>query len=185
MRKLLPALSLVLAAAVGSTAQAADNGFYLGAGVSDAKIDDVFGSGSDLDLDNTAWKIIAGFRPIDHFAVEANYMDLGSETHDFGALASAKTDAKALAAYAVGFLPLPVPFLDIYGKAGLARWKLDGRTSGVALTRFDDSGTEFAWGGGAQVRFGSLAARLEYENIDIKNTNGLDLYTLGVTWTFL
>ena len=51
--------------------------------------------------------------------------------------------------------------------------------------RFDDNGTEFAWGGGAQVSFGSLAARLEYDNFDIENTDGVDLYTLGATWTFL
>jgi OOP family OmpA-OmpF porin len=181
MRMLLPALTLAL---IGTTAQAADNGFYLGAGVSKAKVNDIFGSGSDLNLDNTAWKAIAGFRPIDLFAVEANYMDLGSESRSFG-LGTAHADAKAFSAYAVGFLPIPVPFLDIYGKAGLARWDLKGNTSGVALVRFDDSGTELAWGGGAQVRFGSLAARLEYDNFDIRNTDGVDLYTLGLTWTFL
>jgi hypothetical protein len=178
---LLPALTLAL---MGSVAQAADNGFYLGAGVSDAKIDDVFGSGSDLDLDNTAWKIIAGFRPLDHFAVEANYMDLGDEERSFG-LGSVRSSAKAFGAYAVGFLPIPVPFLDIYGKAGLARWDVDGSSSGVALVNFSDHGTEFAWGGGAQVRFGSLAGRLEYDHFDIDNTDGLDMYTLGLTWTFL
>lgn len=181
MRMLLPALTLAL---MGSVAQAADNGFYLGAGVSDAKVDDVFGSGTDFDLDNTAWKIIAGFRPIDHFAVEANYMDLGNKERSFG-LGNASADAKAFGAYAVGFLPIPVPFLDIYGKAGLARWDLDGRTNIPGLTRFSDHGTEFAWGGGAQVRFGSLAARLEYDHFDIDNTDGLKMYTLGATWTFL
>ena len=182
MRMLLPALTLAL---VGSVAQAADNGVYLGAGVSDAKLKDVLGTNSDLNLDNTAWKIIAGFRPIDLFAVEANYMDFGSVTRDFGGVGSARADAKAFAAYAVGFLPIPVPFLDVYGKAGFARTELNGSTSGVALTRFDKKDTEFAWGGGAQVRFSSLAVRLEYDNIDVKNTGGLDLYTLGVTWTFL
>lgn len=181
MRMLLPALTLAL---MGSVAQAADNGFYLGAGVSDAKVDDVFGSGTDLDLDNTSWKIIAGFRPIDHLAVEANYMDLGNEARSFGGV-NVRADAKAFGAYAIGFLPIPVPFLDIYGKAGLARWDLDAHTSGAALVDFSDHGTEFAWGGGAQLRFGSLGARLEYDHFDIDNTDGLNLYTLGVTWTFL
>jgi len=181
MRMLLPALTLAL---MGSVAQAADNGFYFGGGVSDAKVDDVFGSGTDFDLDNTAWKIIAGFRPIDHFAVEANYMDLGDKERSFG-IGSARADAKAFGAWAVGYLPIPVPFLDIYGKAGVARWDLDGSTSIGTLARFSDHGTEFAWGGGAQVRFGSLAARLEYDHFDIDNTDGLKMYTLGATWTFL
>lgn len=182
MRKLLPLTVLALAAA--TTAQAADNGFYLGAGVTQAQVDGIFGS--QLDIDNTAWKLIAGFRPIDLLAVEANYMDLGSESRSFGGgLASASVDAKAFAAYAVGFLPLPLPLLDVYAKAGLARWDLQGNASGAVLTSVDDNGTEFAWGAGAQVSFGSLAARLEYENFDIQNTDGADLYTLGVTWTFL
>jgi len=180
MRMLLPALILAFA---GTAAQAADNGFYLGAGVSKSKVDNIFGSGSNLDIDDTAWKVIAGFRPIDLVAVEANYMDLGSETQRLGPL-NAKADAKAFSAHALLYLPIPVPFLGVYGKAGLARWELNGNSTGNLL-RLDDHGTEFAWGGGAQVSFGSFAARLEYDNFDIKNTDGLDLYTLGFTWTFL
>lgn len=179
MRMLLPALVLAL---VGTTAQAADNGFYLGGGVSDAKVDDVFDSG--LDIDNTAWKAIAGFRPIDLFAVEANYMDLGSERRTLGSLGSANANAKAFSVEGLIYAPIPVPFLGVYGKAGLARWNLKGDVN-TSLVRFDRDGTDFAWGAGAQVSFGSLSARLEYDNFDIDNTNGLDLYTLGVTWTFL
>jgi Outer membrane protein beta-barrel domain len=181
MRMLLPGLILALA---GTTAQAADHGFYLGAGVSKAKVDNIFGSGASLDIDNTAWKAIAGFRPLDLLAVEANYMDLGSENRSFGP-ATAHADAKAFSAHALLYLPIPVPFLGVYGKAGLARWDLSGNASGTSLVRLDDSGTEFAWGAGAQLSFGSLAARLEYDNFDIKHTDGLNLYTLGVTWTFL
>ncbi len=180
MRMLLPALILAFA---GTAAQAADHGFYLGAGVSKAKVDDIFGSGSNLNIDNTAWKIIAGFRPISLFAVEANYMDLGSETRSLGPL-NAHADAKAFSAHALLYLPIPVPFLGVYGKAGLARWELNGNSSGNLL-RLDDRGTEFAWGGGAQLSFGSFAARLEYDHFDIKNTDGAKLYTLGATWTFL
>jgi hypothetical protein len=177
---LLPAVFLALAA---TAAQAADNGFYLGAGVSKAKVDDILGSGSNLDLDDTAFKVIAGFRPIDLVAVEANYMDLGSESVRLGPL-NASADAKAFSAHALLYLPIPVPFLGVYGKAGLARWEINGDSNG-GLLRFDDHGTEFAWGGGAQLSFGSFSARLEYDNFDIKNTDGLDLYTLAATWTFL
>jgi hypothetical protein len=35
-------------------------------------------------------------------------------------------DAKAFAGYGVGFLPLPVPFFDLFAKAGVARWELSG-----------------------------------------------------------
>ena len=182
MRKLMICLAL---ASVCGVSQAADNGFYLGAGVTQAKLDNVgdnFDSGDldDFKIDNTAWKIIAGFRPIDMFAVELNYDDLGDEGRTVGGVRF-NADAKAFAAYAVGFLPIPV--VDLYAKAGLARWETSGSATG--LFDFDDHGTEFAYGAGVQVHWGSLAARLEYEQFDVENTDGVELLTLGATWTFL
>ena len=91
MRILLPALTLAL---FGTAAQAADNGFYLGAGVSQVQLegDDDFDTGDidDFELDDTSWKLIAGFRPLDNFAVELNYMDLGDESRSSAASACAR-----------------------------------------------------------------------------------------------
>jgi OOP family OmpA-OmpF porin len=185
MRKSLILLALASAGGVAGVAQAADNGFYLGAGVTQAKLDNVgdnFDTGDldDFKLDNTAWKIIAGFRPVDFFAIEANYDDLGSEGRTVGGVRF-NADAKAFAAYAVGFLPIPI--VDVYAKAGVARWETNASATG--LFDIDDHGTEFAYGAGVQVHLGSLAARLEYEQFDVENTDGVELLTLGATWTFL
>src|SRR6185436_15623225 len=122
MRKLLFSLAII---SLSSLAQAADNGFYLGAGVTQAKLDNVgkdFTTDSlgDFKVDNTSWKIIAGYRPIDLFAVELNYDDLGDEGRTTGGV-EFNADAKAFAAYAIGFLPIPI--VDVYGKVGLARWE--------------------------------------------------------------
>jgi hypothetical protein len=179
---LVPAVTLAL---FGTAAQAADNGFYLGAGVSQVKLDNVgddFGTGSldDFELDDTSWKLIAGFRPLDNFAVELNYMDLGDESATIAG-ANFNFEAKAYAAYAVGFFPVgPV---DLYAKGGLVRVETEG--SGPLGFRFDDDGTEFGYGAGVQVRLGSLGARLEYEQFDVDNTDGVEMLSLGVTWTFL
>ena len=86
-------------------------------------------------------------------------------------------------AYAVGFLPIPA-LVDLYAKAGLVRWETEGQRRQASFD-FDDDGTEFGYGAGAQVRFGSLAARLEYEQFDVEHTDGVELLSLGVTWTFL
>lgn len=182
MRMLLAAVTLALA---GTAAQAADNGFYLGAAVSQAKIDDIgddFDTGDldDFELDDTAWKFIAGFRFLDHFAVEANYMDLGSESENVAGV-QFDADASAFGAYAVGFLPISL--VDLYAKAGLVRWETEANAGG--LFAIDDDGTEFAYGVGAQVRLGSLAGRLEYEQFDVDGTDGVELLSLGATWTFL
>jgi hypothetical protein len=184
MRMLLPALTLAL---FGTAAQAADNGFYLGAGVSQVKLDDVgqdFDTGNlnDFEIDDTSWKLIGGFRPIDNFAVELNYMDLGDESRSTPA-GNFSAEGKAYAAYAVGFIPVgPV---DLFAKGGLVRWESKASFSGLGGFRLDDDGTEFGYGAGVQVRLGSLGARLEYEQFDVENTDGVELLSLGVTWTFL
>ncbi|MGE0580740.1 MAG: outer membrane beta-barrel protein [Steroidobacteraceae bacterium] len=177
LRKLLiPACALSLCA---GNAVAADNGFYLGAAASQSQIDGFTGN---FDLKDTGYKVIAGFRPLDVFAVELNYMDLGSDSATLGA-ANFSAEATALAGF--GMLMLPLPFVDLYVKAGVARWEAKGSLSSVTVSSLKDSGTEFAYGAGVQAHFGSLGARLEYESFDIENTDGLDLFSLGLTWTFL
>lgn len=157
---------------------AADNGFYLGAAVSQSQVDDI---AENIDLDDTGYKLIAGFRPLDIFSVELNYMDLGSDE----TLSSTFTgDVEATAIAGFGVLYLALPFVDLYGKAGLAYWETKGDST-LAVGDLKDDGTEFAYGAGVQARFGSLAARLEYESFDLADSDGLDLFSLGVTWTFL
>jgi len=180
MRKLLAVLALTL----GAGAAHADNGLlYLGAGISRDNIKDITATASDLN--STNWKAWAGVRPISLFAVEADYLDLGGETINGPAVGPGATTTlkyKAFGAYAVGFVPIPVPFLDIFGKVGLARWESSGSTSpgGPGLFSLSDNGTQFAWGIGGQVHIGNLGARLEYENFSIRNTNGANIVSLSV-----
>ena len=169
MRKLLLALALTLAAGAAQ----ADNGMlYLGAGLSNDNLRDIAATNSNLN--STNWKIWAGFRPVSVFAVEADYMDLGSQN-----VAGTHLDYKAFAGYAVGYVPIPLPYLDVFGKVGLARWEQSGSSSG-GLFSLSDNGTEFAWGVGTQVHFGNLGARLEFENFSIRNTGGANLVSLSV-----
>jgi hypothetical protein len=177
MQRLLPATILLLAA---TAAHADPDLFYLGAGITRNKVSDITAINSDLST--TSWKVLAGFRPISPFAVEANYIDLGSETSQYVNV-NTHVEYKAFAAYAVGFLPLPVPFLDVFGKAGLARWDSGGSSNaspGGSLFSLSDNGTEFAWGVGAQAHVGNIGGRLEYESFHIANTNGANVVSLSV-----
>lgn len=177
MRRVLPVIVLAL----GASAAHADTGsFYLGAGVSKDKVSGIVNGATDIDT--TAWKVLAGLRPISVVAIEADYLNLGSQTNTF-VTTTTHSDAKAFAGYAVGFLPIPLPFLDVFGKAGLARWKLNG-SAASPLTSFSTSGTEFAWGVGAQVHVENFGARLEYENFKIPSTNGANVVSLDVYVNF-
>ena len=71
MRKLFFTATLALAA-TAAHAQLPDA--YVGAGVTQARIDNIFGSGTDFDLSNTAWKVFAGVKPLPFLGVEANYI---------------------------------------------------------------------------------------------------------------
>ncbi len=130
---------------------------------------------------------------------ELEYIDFGNPgtgvTDTFsGALTQAR--AKAATLFGLGYLPLPVPFLDVYGKLGVARLQT-GLTEisplpfcpvGVTpciqtISNQTEWGTHFAYGAGVQGKAGSFAVRAEYERISASGFNP-DIFSLGATWTF-
>lgn len=155
-------------------ALAADHGFYIGAGLGQSESGVRAGSFNFKDRD-TGYKLIAGFRPLDLFSAELNYLDLGKP-------ASGAQQAKTHGVGAFGMLFLPLPIVDVYGKAGLVSWKTDATGPTLAFNR---SGSDFAWGAGVQFHLGSLAARLEYEALDAGDLAKPTFLTLGATYTFL
>jgi hypothetical protein len=161
-------------------AMAADNGFYVGASVGQAnvEIDNLAGlSGADFKGDDTAFKLIAGIRPLDWLAVEASYVNFG-EPEDTVMGTRLKADGDGVSAFAVGFLAAgPV---DLFAKGGLISWD-----SKLASSGFEEDGTDFAYGVGAQLRLLSLSVRAEYEIYDIEDVDKLDMISIGVTYTFL
>jgi hypothetical protein len=97
---------------------------------------------------------------------------------------------QAATLFGVGYLPLPVPFLDLYGKVGIA--KLDTREQvelgldvlpGYANIIQNQWSTNLAYGAGLQGKFGQFALRAEYERI---NARGGDpaLSSVGIFWKF-
>jgi len=179
MRTLLLGSLLILAA---GAARADDDLFYLGAGISSNKVSDIASINSDLN--STSWKAFAGVRPLSGFAVEADYLDLGSRTINVASVSSTHVGYKAFAGYAVGFVPLPMPVFDVFAKLGFARWSESGGStlgSGFAssFTSLSGNGTELAWGIGAQAHFGMFGGRLEYEAFHLPNTSGAGIVSLS------
>jgi Outer membrane protein beta-barrel domain len=180
---LLGPLAVALAAVAGVAR--ADNGPYVGVGATQTELDDIYGE--DLHLHNSVPTFIAGVRFADYLGFELNYANLGSQ--DAALLGSysigyAHADAKQFSAYAMGYLPLP--FVDLFAKAGLMRWQLasNAEVGGASLYSLDDNGTTFAWGLGGQLQFGPFAPRLEWVRSNVPFSGGLNLWTLGLTFTF-
>ncbi|MGH8217175.1 MAG: hypothetical protein ACREUT_01195 [Steroidobacteraceae bacterium] len=170
-----------------NAATVADTGLYVGAGYVRARINHVFGTTDySFKIDDNAWKAIVGFRPIPMFAAEANYIDLGHQSQGLlgGSPPWAHADARAFDLFGVGLLPLgPV---DLFGKAGGARWELSGSFRGPnsSLFSLDNNGVNFAWGGGIQAHYGPLGVRFEYEHFQVPDTGGARLLTVAATFTF-
>jgi opacity protein-like surface antigen len=185
---------LTIAAALAAAAPlagAADNGVYLGVGY--AQSDYGFSNPTDnteFDDEDSGFKVVAGFRPLDSFAVEVNYTDHGDASlrlTDCGgevcpADAVAFVGAETISAFAVGLVDFPV--IDLYAKVGGAASTVDGRVPVVDFS-VDESDFDFAWGAGVWAHFGSLGARLEYERIKILEDEDLGTISLSFVYTFL
>lgn len=160
---------------LASGAYAADNGLYLGASIGQADVSvSAQSSLPEFDGDATAFKIIAGLRPLNWLGFEVNYIDLG-EADDQGN----SVDPTGVSGFAVGFAALgPV---DLFAKAGAINWNADLHSAGNLVK--ESEGTDFAWGVGAQFRVWSLSIRAEYERFEIEKD--ANLLSVGATWTFL
>ena len=169
-------------ALLAGPALAADNGFYLGAGIGQANVQIEPGEGLPaFDEDDTGYKLIAGFRPLDWLAAEVNYVDLGAPSGEVAGNV-VETDAKGLSAF--GIVLLELPLVDLYAKLGVIRWDAGASIPALDLSG-DDSGTDFAWGGGVQVRLLSFGVRLEYERFEISEVDESSFLSLSLTYTFL
>jgi len=171
--------------------QAADNGIYIGAGYvqSEYGLDNPLNA-EPFDDSDGGFKVIAGFRPLDSFGVELNYIDHGDVTIPPSACGPVvgipcntefRGGAETISGFAVGFLDFPL--IDLFAKVGAASWQFDG--SGGLGTRIDESDVDFAWGAGVQAHFGSLGARLEYERFKIVEDEDLGAISLSFVYTFL
>jgi hypothetical protein len=167
-------------------ALAADNGVYLGLASSEVSSDFDVGSASAGDAgDDRGFKGIVGFRPLDSFAIEANYVDLGEAQIPLNVAcvqapcpAEASIDSQAVSVSAVGLFTLPL--VDLFARVGYARW--ESEQAGFAPQ--DRDGRDPTYGAGLQVRVGSFALRAEYERIELDGDD-IDLTSIGFTYTFL
>ena len=150
----------------------------------------------------TGWKVFAGLRPISLLGAELAYTDFGHSMASqgppagFGLAYNAALRSKAATAFAIVYAPIPVPILDVYAKAGVARLQTRVDAAGdfgcwppllcavgpVAFHR-DQTDVRFAYGAGIQAKLSAIGIRLEYERIS-ESEGDPDLLSLGVTWTF-
>lgn len=209
--RLLPALGALLIAPLAIPARASTNllNVYIGAGVGHASLRakdpglialDPNSLGS-FDRNDTAYQFMAGVRGLYMLGAEVDYFHLGSGGASpywsgIGAIGNAHISQKGEAAFALLYLPIPAPFIDVYLKAGVARITsdLDASLSPQATCAISGctpisyahsvTSTGFAAGAGVQWSLGNWAVRGEYERFTVLGEHP-DLLSVGVTWSLL
>jgi OOP family OmpA-OmpF porin len=180
---LATAIAIGLTAAVPAWAEN-EGGFYAGAGVGEynVKVDDIDDIGpivGDFDESDTSYKVFAGYRFNPYISAELDYINLGKpESTVSGFPIQTKTDGWA--PYVVGTLPLGI--FEVFAKAGWLFYDVD-----VDIDDFDasDSGDNIVYGAGVGVNlFEHLNVKLEYEEIDIENTDDSNALWLSAAWRF-
>lgn len=206
MNKFMWALAAALAFAT-APAMAADQGFYVGAGVGqfglDADVDDEevedFLDDEVFDENDTGFRIFGGYSLNKYFSVEAGY-DSGADTNKtFGDVATIGEELEldlsvdAFDAYLVGNLPIGESFFA-FGKVGLIAWNVDAdltyRTDDGEGTvteereSANDDGTDFAFGAGFGMNVGDNAkVTAEYNFYDFDEVDG-EFISLNFIWQF-
>lgn len=167
-------LSAILIGAAAFGAQAADRGFYAGAGVGQSYVDE-----RGYDDEDTAFSAFGGYQFNRYFGLEAGYADFGKlEPRGVGA----DLEANSVYLTAVGSMPITDRF-SAYAKAGFQRWDLDTAIPDAIGNR-DDSGTDPTYGAGVQYRFSDqVALRGEYSRFEVEDAD-LDLAQVQVRFDF-
>jgi opacity protein-like surface antigen len=168
-------------------------GLYVGGAVGQSQVAANVPTVGGFKENHSAFKVIAGIRPTSLIGAELSYIDFGHPSRNIN---GAPSDVSEKGADAFAVLYLPVPVVDVFVKAGLARLQSTINSVRVgfgacsmtapncALFRLDRTNTSFAAGTGTQFRLGAWAIRAEYERFNAAGGNP-SLVSLGVTWTFL
>ena len=201
-RILAATLAATVALGMSYSAAAAEepdtSGFYIGAGLGqfDVKIDNLEGVGDvldDLDADDSAWKLMLGWRFNPFISIEADYVDLGAPNGNFDATGSSgqyEVDFAGVAGYVIGTLPLGI--FELSAKLGYYWHDADlhvdfdniGPNNGNVFNG-SSSSEAVTYGVGAGVTFfGHLNTKIEYEFFDLDEVD--DAYALWLTgaWRF-
>ncbi|HEY2779780.1 MAG TPA: outer membrane beta-barrel protein [Steroidobacteraceae bacterium] len=167
-------------------------GLYAGAAVGESQVKADASALGDFKENHSAFKLFAGLRPISLVGAEISYMDFG---HPHGTINGIPSNVSERGAAAFGVLYLPVPVIDVFLKAGLARVQstVNAVFPGVgtctvsvpncALFKLDRTNTSFAAGAGVQAKFGPLAVRVEYERVNAAGATP-GLASIGLSWSF-
>lgn len=220
-RPAFPRANLVCVTLIAAPFTAACADWYVGVNAGQSRIDasadeieqafliddDFVASGTALDETDTGWKAYVGFQVFSILAIEAGYADFGEATFSttivdapspfdaitpFDLEGTATADGPQLSALLD--VPLLGPF-SVFARAGAMRWTAEFSEfipdTGTTRVARSEAEIDALYGAGFQLKFGALAARLEWERVEnvgegIGGREGrdVDFVSAGVVFEF-
>jgi len=147
-------------------------------------------AGSLDPIGSRGYKVVAGYRPIDWLSIEADYLDLNSNSAPVNLVCVVqpcpnriRTESSVGSLSALALWPLGR--FDLFARAGLSRWQsnLDVRSDGIRLFSQHIRGTDEKFGAGAQLHVHKITARLEYEHLRF-GRDAADTWSIGAAYAF-
>lgn len=186
--------------ALPASAQSPLGGFYVGAGVGQAKARDwcALGGFNSCDDKKTAWKLFGGYQITPNFAVEAGYANLGKfeATFDIPGLGPDGERAKVTAweASLLARAPL-VERLSIFGRIGIYRATVEDTDDIFGTFKHDNNDFTFGLGLGYDItrNFGLRAEWQRYNKVGggetalgagVGEKSDVDVLGISALWRF-
>jgi len=167
-------------------------GFFVGAGVGQAKVK--FDQGP-YDESDTGFKVFGGYNVNNYFSAELAYVDGGEGNREAVETPPAVIGPPIKVTFKVGFTGVNfslvgrVPLTDavaVFGKLGYASYDMKSTYSGSYFTHgYEDksSDKDLSYGGGVAFSFGKFDLRAEYETISI-NAGDFNMLSLSGVYRF-
>ena len=163
----------------------AETGFYLGGSVGSASSDVAYtepgGGYVSYEGDDSAYKVFLGYNfgviPLINLAIEGSYVDFGT-AQETVAGNSLETSVDGWNAF--GLIGVNLGPASLFAKVGAMSWESDSVSPSGTVNA---SGTDPAYGVGAQLQFGSLGIRAEYEVFDLETVD-IGFASVGLSYTF-
>jgi OOP family OmpA-OmpF porin len=165
------------------TAYSQDNGPFIGASIGSAGLDDDF-DGLSIDESGTAFRIVAGWRFNEYFALEGGYHDFGDFEQAFvvdGEELNVALSADGFTLGAVGSIPLSERF-SLMGRAGMFFWDGNAEINNVSQATPEDNNLFFGAGLNFQL---TQKMRLtgDWTRYDLEDTIS-NVFSVGLEYRF-
>lgn len=177
------AVALLLALILGPLQASADNGFFVGANIGSASLNEDF-DGLTVDDDSLSFRIVGGWRFNRYFALEGGYHDFGDFERDLdidGVPGQVKLSADGFTMAAAGSIPIGEIFA-LQGRAGMFFWNGSAEINNVTQATPEDSNLFLGLGASVDVS-DSFMLTGDWTRYELESAVS-DVYSVGFQYQF-